>query len=50
MMMLRKLLEFMGIDPRRVQMSWVSASEGRKWAQVVNEATEEIRRLGPFKS
>jgi coenzyme F420-reducing hydrogenase delta subunit len=50
MMMLRKLLEFMGIDPRRVQMSWVSASEGRKWAQVVNEAAEEIRRLGPFKS
>jgi coenzyme F420-reducing hydrogenase delta subunit len=49
-MMLRKLLEFMGIDPRRIQMSWVGAGEGPKWTQVVAEVTEEIRRLGPFKS
>lgn len=49
MLMLHKLLEFVGVDPRRVQMSWVSASEGSKWAQVVAEVTEEIRRLGPFR-
>ena len=49
MMMFRSLLAFVGIDPRRVQMSWVSASEGRKWAQVVTDVTEEIRQLGPFR-
>lgn len=49
MLMLRKLLEFMGVDPRRVQMSWVSASEGHKWAQVVAEVTKEIKGLGPFR-
>lgn len=48
MLMLRKLLEFTGINPQRVQMSWISASEGQKWAQVVRKATEEIRRLGPL--
>jgi F420-non-reducing hydrogenase iron-sulfur subunit len=49
MLMLRKLLEFMGVDPRRVQMSWVSASEGHKWAQVVAEVTKEIKGLGSFR-
>ena len=47
MAMLRQLLVFMGIDPRRVQMSWVSASEGHKWAEVVTEVTEDVRQLGP---
>lgn len=44
----RKLLEFYGIDIRRVQFSWVSAAEGAKWAQVVEELTAEIEKLGPF--
>jgi len=48
MTMFRELLEFTGIDPRRIQMSWVSASEGSKWAQVVTEVTDEIRALGPL--
>ena len=47
MLMLRKLLEFVGFDPRRFQMSWVSASEGAKWAAVVAQVTEDIKALGP---
>ena len=50
MTMFRELLAFTGINPRRVQMSWVSASEGKKWAQVVTEVTDEIRALGPLRS
>ena len=49
MLMFRKLIEFAGIDPRRLQMSWVSASEGHKWAQVVTSVTEEIKALGPLR-
>ena len=49
MTMFRKLVEFVGIDPRRLQMSWVSASEGTKWAQVVTEVTREIEKLGPLR-
>jgi coenzyme F420-reducing hydrogenase delta subunit len=47
MLMLFKLLEFVGVDPRRVQMSWVSASEGAKWAEVVEGVTQSIKSLGP---
>ena len=44
----RELLEFVGIDPNRVTFSWVSASEGGKWAEIVNNTTEQVRQLGPF--
>jgi len=46
----RDLMEFVGIDPQRITFSWVSASEGGKWAEVVNSTTEQIRRLGPFQT
>ncbi len=45
--LLKALLEFIGIEPGRVQFSWVSAGEGEKFAQVVERVTEDIRRLGP---
>ena len=47
---MRNLLEFIGIDPQRIRMSWVSASEGKKFANVITEVTEEIRKLGPLQS
>jgi F420-non-reducing hydrogenase iron-sulfur subunit len=42
------LLDFLGIDTKRVTFSWVSASEGGKWQEVVNDTTARIRQLGPF--
>ncbi len=49
MSILKNLLEFMGIEPDRVRMTWVSAAEGKKFAEVVKEVTEDIRKLGPMK-
>ena len=46
---LKKLLEYIGIDSRRIQLAWVSASEGSKFADVINGFTEEIKKLGPIK-
>jgi F420-non-reducing hydrogenase iron-sulfur subunit len=46
---LKRLIKDFGIDPRRLRLEWVSASEGDKFAKVVNEMTEEIRQLGPLK-
>jgi coenzyme F420-reducing hydrogenase delta subunit len=45
----RQMMEYMGIDMRRVKFSWVSAAEGAKWADIVNTTVEEIRELGPAK-
>ena len=44
---LNGLLEYLGIDPRGFQMSWVSASEGAKWAEVVETVVEEVKQAGP---
>ncbi|MCK4845226.1 MAG: hydrogenase iron-sulfur subunit, partial [Candidatus Heimdallarchaeota archaeon] len=46
---LKDLLEFLGIESERVRMTWVSAAEGRKFAEVVEEITEDIRKIGPMK-
>ncbi|NLC10759.1 MAG: hydrogenase iron-sulfur subunit [Firmicutes bacterium] len=46
--LIRELLEYIGIDPRRIHMSWVSASEGAKWKDVVEKVVAEAREAGPF--
>ena len=44
---LSRLLECVGIDPRRVQFSWVSASEGDKFAKIVSGVVADVKALGP---
>jgi len=44
--LLKNLLEYIGIESERVQFSWVSASEGARFAEVVTKVTEDIKRLG----
>ena len=43
----KKFLEYMGVEPPRIQASWVSASEGDKFAEVVSEVTKELKEIGP---
>ena len=45
--LLKKLLVAYGLEPERVRLEWVSASEGQRFADVVNEMTEQVRALGP---
>ena len=44
---LKRLLATAGIEPDRVQFTWVSASEGSRFASVVEEVTSKVRKLGP---
>ena len=44
---LKPLLEFIGLEPNRVQFSWISAGEGDRFAKVVTKITEDVRELGP---
>jgi len=44
---LKRLLEYTGLEPERFQLRWVSAAEGAKFAAVVKEAAEKITALGP---
>jgi F420-non-reducing hydrogenase iron-sulfur subunit len=49
MPLLKKMLAQFGVEDERVRLDWVSASEGEKYASVINEMTEKVRALGPFK-
>jgi len=46
--LLLKTLEQFGIEKERVRLEWISASEGTKFAQVVEEMRETLSRLGPL--
>jgi len=46
--LMKKMLAQLGIEEERVRLDWVSASEGDRFAAIVNEMTEQIRKLGPF--
>jgi coenzyme F420-reducing hydrogenase delta subunit len=46
--MTKKLLEAAGIDPRRLRLEWVSASEGERFSKVVQKFTDEIMEMGPL--
>ena len=43
----RQILEFAGMDPKRFRVEWISASEGKKYAEVVEEFTNDLKALGP---
>ncbi|MDO9537691.1 MAG: hydrogenase iron-sulfur subunit [Thermoplasmata archaeon] len=45
--LLMDLLDYMGVDSKRFEMSWVSASEGQKFAEVVTTFTNQIKEMGP---
>jgi coenzyme F420-reducing hydrogenase delta subunit/ferredoxin len=44
----RSLMDFIGIDLKRLHFAWVSAAEGHKWAKVVNEVTAAVQEAGPL--
>ena len=44
---LKSVLEDAGLEPRRVWLRWISASEGAYFAETVREMVEHLRSLGP---
>jgi F420-non-reducing hydrogenase iron-sulfur subunit len=47
MKMTADLLDILGIGHERMQLEWISASEGEKFANTMTQFTERIRKLGP---
>lgn len=45
--LLKNLLEHTGLEPGRLQFSWISSAESTKFIQVVKEVTDSIKALGP---
>jgi len=47
--LLKKYLEQMGIEKDRLHLEWISASEGKQFAELADGFTETVKNLGPCK-
>jgi len=47
MKLLKKLLEELAINPKRLRFEYISASEGAKFASVATEFVDELKKMGP---
>ena len=45
--LLKKVLANFGIEPKRLRLEWISASEGDKFASVVRDMVDQLKKLGP---
>jgi coenzyme F420-reducing hydrogenase delta subunit/ferredoxin len=46
----KRLLEHAGVEPERLRLEWISASEGVRFAEVMNDFTGQLRELGPLRN
>jgi F420-non-reducing hydrogenase iron-sulfur subunit len=46
--LMHRLLEYVGVASERLLVDWVSAAEGRRFAEVTTEFTAQVRELGPW--
>lgn len=46
--LMQQMLTQLGIEEGRLRLEWISAAEGRKFAQTMDEFSEQIRSLGPL--
>ena len=44
--LLKKMLNDLNINENRLRLEWISAAEGKRFAEVVDEFTEDVRKLG----
>ena len=43
----KKTLDVLGLEENRIRLEWVSAAEGIRWAELIDEFVEQIKELGP---
>ncbi len=47
--LVKELIEYIGLEPQRFKMSWVSAAEGKKYTKIIQDFVQELKPLGPQK-
>jgi F420-non-reducing hydrogenase iron-sulfur subunit len=47
MFLMKNILKNIGLEDKRLRMTFVSASEGAKWAAVIEDVVDTIKELGP---
>jgi len=42
----QKIFEELGLETNRIRLSWISASEGQRFVNVITEFTENLKKIG----
>ncbi|OLS27263.1 MAG: F420-non-reducing hydrogenase vhc iron-sulfur subunit D [Candidatus Heimdallarchaeota archaeon LC_3] len=45
--LLKRMLSEFGVEPQRLRLEWISASEARKLKNIINEMVKDLKALGP---
>ncbi|MEA1987253.1 MAG: hydrogenase iron-sulfur subunit [Candidatus Marinimicrobia bacterium] len=45
--LLKDVMKTLNLEPERLELSWISAAEGKKYSEFVNKFSEKIKKLGP---
>ncbi|MFB0561028.1 MAG: hydrogenase iron-sulfur subunit [Candidatus Lokiarchaeia archaeon] len=45
---LKMLMEEIGVEPARLRIEWISALEGRRFKEVIQDMVEELKKIGPL--
>jgi len=48
MYLLKKLMQYVGVDPGRLRLEWISAAEGTRFAEIMSDFASQLRELGPL--
>jgi len=48
MLLCKKLLTRVGVDPGRLRLEWISAAEGGRFAEVMSDFAKQLREIGPL--
>jgi coenzyme F420-reducing hydrogenase delta subunit/predicted transcriptional regulator len=44
----KKLLEHIGVNPERLRLEWISASEGGRFAEIMDDFVRKLKEIGPL--
>jgi len=47
-MFMHRILKDLGFEPKRLRLAWISASEGKRYVELIDDFIEEIKNLGPL--
>ena len=48
MLLMKKLLKYVGLNPERLRVEWVGASEGIRFAEIMNDVSAKVKEIGPL--
>lgn len=44
---LKTIVESMGFEPQRINLRWISASEGKAFAGIISDMVKDLKKIGP---